>query len=60
MARTLLPNVEDLGELLEQLGGVAPNRVRLHPQPGTATEKDVLALLERQHRQPSVAVTHPR
>jgi Uma2 family endonuclease len=34
--------IETLADLLEQLGGIAPARVRFRPPPGTATEKDVL------------------
>jgi len=30
--------------LLEQLGGIAPDRVRFRPAPGMATEKDVLEI----------------
>jgi Uma2 family endonuclease len=37
---------ENLAELLEQLGGVSPHRVRLRPPPGQATEKDLLRLLD--------------
>src|SRR2546427_407184 len=36
--------IETLADLLEQLGGIAPNRVRFRPAPGTATEEDVLAI----------------
>jgi Uma2 family endonuclease len=36
--------IETLADLLEQLGGIAPERVRFRPAPGTATEKDVLAI----------------
>ena len=36
--------IETLADLLEQLGGIAPDRVRFRPALGTATEKDVLAL----------------
>lgn len=31
-----------VGALLEHLGGIPPQRVRLHPAPGTATENDIL------------------
>jgi Uma2 family endonuclease len=31
-----------LADLLDHLGGIAPERVRLHPAPGTATGEDVL------------------
>jgi len=34
--------LETLADLLDHLGGIAPERVRLHPAPGTATEEDVL------------------
>jgi Uma2 family endonuclease len=34
---------ETVADLLEQLGGVAPARVRLKPLPGTATEADLIA-----------------
>ncbi len=33
---------ENMGEVLEKLGGISPRRVRMHPTPGTATEKDLL------------------
>jgi Uma2 family endonuclease len=32
-----------LGELLDRLGGVSPDRIPLHPPPGTATVDDVIA-----------------
>jgi Uma2 family endonuclease len=46
MSSTLPPPIEDLAELLDRLGGIPANRVRLHPPPGTATEADVLKALE--------------
>lgn len=36
--------IETLADLLEQLGGISPNRVRFRPAPGTATEEDVLTI----------------
>jgi Uma2 family endonuclease len=39
-----------IADLLKRLGNIPANRVRLHPTPGTATEKDLLALLERENR----------
>src|SRR5712692_10046177 len=33
-----------LADLLEHLGGIAPERVRFRPAQGTATEEDVLAI----------------
>jgi len=41
---TSTTTIETLADLLEQLGGIAPNRVRFRPAPGTATEEDVLAI----------------
>jgi Uma2 family endonuclease len=41
---------ETLADLLEQLGGISPERIRLHPSLGTATEKDVLDVHDRQGR----------
>jgi len=43
-APTFTAAIETLADLLEQLGGIAPERVRFRPAPGTATEEDVLAL----------------
>jgi Uma2 family endonuclease len=33
-----------LGDLLERLGGIPPQRIRMHPPPGTATVADVAAI----------------
>ena len=44
-----VPEIEEtnnLGSLLEELGGISPSRVVIRPAPGTATEQDVLRLLE--------------
>ena len=43
-------SIETLADLLDQLGGIAPERVRVPPPPGTATEKDVLKVHARQGR----------
>ncbi len=43
-------SIETLTDLLDQLGGIAPERVRVPPPPGTATEKDVLKVHARQGR----------
>jgi Uma2 family endonuclease len=40
---TAPPTLETLADLLERLGGVPPERIRLQPAPGTAREADVLA-----------------
>jgi Uma2 family endonuclease len=51
MARAkALAGLENFGELLEQLGGISPRRIRLDPLPGTATEKDLLKILDRTNR----------
>jgi Uma2 family endonuclease len=42
--------IETLADLLVQLGGIAPARVRFRPLPGTATEKDVLDVQAREGR----------
>jgi Uma2 family endonuclease len=39
-----------VADLLEKLGGIPPERVRLDPPPGTAKEKDVLAVERREGR----------
>jgi len=48
MSSALTPDApaEDFAELLERLGNIPPERIRLRPPPGTATEADVLAALE--------------
>jgi Uma2 family endonuclease len=45
MARAA-PMFETFAEVLERIGDVPPNRIRLWPPPGTATEKDVIAAME--------------
>jgi len=46
----LLPDVTTIADLLKRLGNIPANRVRLHPTPGTATEKDVIEVLDRENR----------
>src|SRR6266550_3417550 len=48
MSSTLIPAApfEDFAELLDHLGHIPPERIRLRPPPGSATEADVLAALE--------------
>jgi Uma2 family endonuclease len=43
-------SLETMDDLLELLGGISPKRVLLRPQPGTATEADLLHLLPRTDR----------
>jgi len=40
--------IETLADLLQYLGGIAPDRVRFHPPPGTATEDNVLTIHARE------------
>jgi Uma2 family endonuclease len=42
--------VADLFEALRPLGDIPPKRIRLHPTPGTATEEDLLCVLDRENR----------
>lgn len=44
------PTIRTLADLLEQLGGIGPHRVRFQPPPGTATEDDLLDIWAREHR----------
>ena len=37
-----------VSDLLHQLGDIPPERVRLQPPPGTATEADVVAVHSRE------------
>jgi Uma2 family endonuclease len=41
---------ETIAELLARLGDIAPERVRAQPPPGTATERDLVRLLEQTDR----------
>src|SRR6266545_6194422 len=41
---------ETVADLLEQLGGIDPRRVRLNPPPGKATEDDVIRIHDRTNR----------
>jgi Uma2 family endonuclease len=49
-SRSPLASVANLGDLLKRLGSIPAARVRLHPTPGTATEKDVLRVLDHENR----------
>jgi Uma2 family endonuclease len=39
-----------LADVLQQLGGISPGRVRFRPAPGTATEEDVVKIRDRERR----------
>jgi Uma2 family endonuclease len=43
------PNIT-IADLLLRLGSIPAGRVRLHPMPGTATEKDVIRVLDEENR----------
>jgi len=47
MAATLPSHVESLADLLDRLGDVPLDRIRLRPAPGTATEDDLLVGVEQ-------------
>ena len=44
MATVVEQSVETMADVLERLGDVSADRVLTHPQPGTATENDLLRL----------------
>ncbi len=39
-----------LADVLQQLGGISPRRIRFRPAPGTATEDDVIKIHDRERR----------
>jgi Uma2 family endonuclease len=39
-----------LADVLRQLGGISPRRIRFRPAPGTATENDVIRIRDRERR----------
>ena len=44
------PPPETSADLLRRLGNIPAERVRLHPMSGTATEKDVIRVLDEENR----------
>jgi Uma2 family endonuclease len=48
--RSLFPKDATLADVLKQLGGISPRRIRMNPPPGTATERDVLHILDHENR----------
>jgi Uma2 family endonuclease len=50
MATASTIRFETMGDLLRELGGISPRRVRLHPTPGTATERDLIRLNDHSNR----------
>ncbi len=49
-ARPPTAGLATLADLLDRLGDLPPERVRLHPAPGTATQRDVLEVHRRERR----------
>jgi len=47
---TIDRSIETMADVLERLGGVPLDRIRFHPAPGTATERDVLEAEQRDNR----------
>ena len=47
---TIDRSIETMADLLERLGSVPLDRIRFHPPPGTATERDVLEAEQRDNR----------
>jgi Uma2 family endonuclease len=45
-----IANLETVAELLKRLGGIPANRVRWQPYPGTATERDLIAVVDGPER----------
>jgi Uma2 family endonuclease len=51
MAQTTIapPTIRTLADLRKRLGNIPLDRIRFHPAPGTATEKDVVEVEEREN-----------
>src|SRR3954470_12672646 len=48
---TIAPaDIKTLADLRRRLGGISLERIRFHPAPGTATEKDVVEAEARENR----------
>lgn len=47
---TAFADVQTFADLLEELGGISPSRVRFRPAPGRATEKDVIRIEASENR----------
>ncbi len=46
----IVSEAPSLADLLEELGGIAPSRIRIRPPLGTATEQDVIDIHDRENR----------
>ena len=49
-SKTILPRTWSMGDLLKHFGGIAPERIRVDPQPGTATERHVTEINEHEDK----------
>ena len=47
---TALAGELTLADVLRQLGGISPRRIRFRPAPGTATQEDVIKIREHERR----------
>lgn len=45
-----MSTIATLADLLHDLGGIAPDRVRMRPAPGTGTEEDVVSIQAKEGR----------
>ncbi|MBO0700685.1 MAG: Uma2 family endonuclease, partial [Zavarzinella sp.] len=46
----LTPKPESVADLIDRLGGIPAERIRMQPPPGTATEKDLVRLLDAEDK----------
>src|SRR5450755_2965482 len=49
-SKSVLPDDWTMGDLLKHFGGIPPERVRLKPYPGTATERHVIKFNDHHDR----------
>ncbi|MDA1055189.1 MAG: Uma2 family endonuclease [Planctomycetota bacterium] len=50
MTTAAIPDTRTLADMLEDLGNISPDRVLMHPPPGTATEQDAIDYDARRER----------
>ena len=44
------PTTWNFADLIDHLGHISPRRIRIYPTPGTATERDVIAIQDHENR----------
>jgi Uma2 family endonuclease len=49
-SKTILPRTWSMADLLKHFGGIAPERIRVDPQPGTATERHVAEINDHEDK----------